>query len=41
MMANMSAPAPFSRVALACLAAGLLTCGLVGYLAWDAYRDLR
>ena len=35
------APFPFSQVSMVVDILGLLTCGLVGYLAWDAYRDLR
>ena len=32
---------PFSQVSTTVDVLGILTSGLVGYLAWDAYRDLR
>ena len=32
---------PFSQVSMTVDILGLITCGLVAYLAWDAYRDLR
>jgi hypothetical protein len=32
---------PFGGVSLFVDIVGILGCGLVGYLAWDAYRDLR
>jgi len=32
---------PFSKVSVTVDVLGILTSGLVFYLAWDAYRDLR
>jgi hypothetical protein len=32
---------PFGRLSMMVDIVGLLACGVVGYLAWDAYKDLR
>ncbi|HKB41088.1 MAG TPA: hypothetical protein VKD72_31965 [Gemmataceae bacterium] len=32
---------PFSQVSMIVDILGLVTSGVIGYLAWDAYRDLR
>ena len=32
---------PFGRLSTVVDIVGLLACGVVGYLAWDAYKDLR
>lgn len=32
---------PFGRLSMVIDIIGLLACGVVGYLAWDAYKDLR
>jgi hypothetical protein len=32
---------PFGRISIAVDVIGLLACALVGYLAFDAFRDLR
>ncbi len=32
---------PFSRISVTVDVLGIIACGLVGYLAWDAYKDLR
>lgn len=32
---------PFGRLDIFVSILGILGCGLVGYLAWDAFKDLR
>jgi hypothetical protein len=32
---------PFGRISVMVDVFGMIGCGLVGYLAWDAYKDLR
>lgn len=32
---------PFGRTSAAVDVLGVLACGIVGYLSWDAFRDLK
>lgn len=32
---------PFGRISVVADILGILACGLVGYLAWESYKELR